>query len=133
MTTSIIWHNQDKSVSPELHKQILILTSPSPRLETLQTQLQTVSRCQPARMRLFSPCSQWGWYSRRLPPKDQRLTLHFIFGPVSFNCSHCGKKTWQRVSRWKISKLPWEESHNIKFYFMLPRFISRVQLNELMK
>lgn len=35
--TTIIWHNQDESVGAELHKQTLIITSPTPRLETQQT------------------------------------------------------------------------------------------------
>ncbi len=50
MTTSIIWHNQDESVSAQLHKQIPVLTSPSPRLETLH-KLPPACWFQPAGMR----------------------------------------------------------------------------------
>lgn len=69
MTSSIIWHNRDDSVSARLHKQAAVLTSPSPRLDTLQTQLQTACWRQPT--------ATGAWQNnRRPPPKDQRLTWH---------------------------------------------------------
>ena len=53
MTTSIIWHNQDESLSTMLHKKIPVPTSASPRLEALQTELQTACRYQTAAFKSF--------------------------------------------------------------------------------
>lgn len=82
MTTSIIWHNQDESVSAELHKQIPSLTSPSPRLETLQTQLPTACWYQPAGIMVAI-------MTQDLPLQAK---LHFVF-------SHFQKLSFHTVKR----------------------------------
>lgn len=71
MTISIIWHNQDESVSAELHKQILILTSPSPRLETVHMQLPTD---------WYQPAGSTA--GTTLTPEGHSLTLHSIFAYI---------------------------------------------------